>query len=133
MVSSNRQMHMGVFVLGSGNHMSGWRMDGAFTSHMELPAMQEIARIAERGKFDLVFISDSMSMDPTEHPSFMCRFEPATLISALAACTTRVGLGATVSTSCSEPFNVARIFGSIDHITDGRAAWNVVTSSNPKA
>ncbi len=133
MPTASRQMHLGVFVLGTGNHMAGWRMDGAFTSHMELPSMQEIARIAERGKFDLVFISDSMAMDPTDHPSFMCRFEPTTLITALAACTTHVGLGATVSTSFSEPFNVARMFGSIDHISDGRAAWNVVTSSNPRA
>ena len=129
---ANRQMHLGVFVLGSGNHSAGWRMDGAFTTHMELTEMQAIARIAERGKFDLVFISDSMAMDPTDHPSFMCRFEPTTLITALAGCTTHVGLGATVSTSFSEPFNVARIFGSIDHITGGRAAWNVVTSSNPR-
>ncbi len=133
MPTASRQMHLGVFVLGTGNHMAGWRMDGAFTSHMELPVMQEIARIAERGKFDLVFISDSMAMDPTDHPSFMCRFEPTTLITALAACTTHVGLGATVSTSFSEPYNVARIFGSIDHLSGGRAAWNVVTSSNPKA
>ena len=130
---SSRQMHLGVFVLGTGNHMAGWRTEGAFDTHMELPAMQEIARIAERGKFDLLFISDSMSMDPTDHPSFLCRFEPTTLITALAACTTHVGLGATVSTSFSEPFNVARIFASIDHISGGRAGWNVVTSSNPKA
>jgi N-acetyl-S-(2-succino)cysteine monooxygenase len=127
-----RRMHLGVFVLGTGNHSAGWRYEGAFTSHMELPAMQEIARIAERGRFDLLFISDSMAMDPTDHPSFMCRFEPTTLITALAACTTHIGLGATVSTSFSEPFNVARVFGSIDHISGGRAAWNVVTSSNPR-
>ena len=74
-----------------------------------------------------------MVMDPSDHPSFMCRFEPTTLITALSASTTHIGLGATVSTSFSEPFNVARIFGSIDHISGGRAAWNVVTSSNPKA
>jgi FMN-dependent oxidoreductase (nitrilotriacetate monooxygenase family) len=100
---------------------------------MQLPIIQEIASIAERGKFDLLFISDSMVMDPSDHPSFMCRFEPTTLISVLSASTSHIGLGATVSTSFSEPFNVARIFGSIDHISDGRAAWNVVTSSNPKA
>jgi FMN-dependent oxidoreductase (nitrilotriacetate monooxygenase family) len=133
MGSAKRQMHMGVFVLGTGNHQAGWRYEGAATSHMELPVIQEIARIAERGKFDLVFISDSMVMDPTDHPSFLCRFEPTTLITALAMCTTHVGLGATVSTSFSEPFNVARIFGSIDHLSGGRAAWNVVTSSNAKA
>jgi FMN-dependent oxidoreductase (nitrilotriacetate monooxygenase family) len=133
MSTSSRQMHMGVFVLGTGNHTAGWRYDGAATSHMQLPAIQEIARIAERGKFDLLFISDSMVMDPSDHPSFMCRFEPTTLISVLSASTSHIGLGATVSTSFSEPFNVARVFGSIDHISGGRAAWNVVTSSNPKA
>jgi N-acetyl-S-(2-succino)cysteine monooxygenase len=133
MTAASRRMHLGVFVLGTGNHSAGWRYEGAFDSHMELSAMQEIARIAERGKFDLLFISDSMSMDPTDHPSFMCRLEPTSLITALAGCTTHVGLGATVSTSFSEPFNVARMFGSIDHISGGRAAWNVVTSSNAKA
>jgi len=133
MSPGKRQMHLGVFVLGTGNHQAGWRYEGAFTSHMELPAMQEIARITERGKFDLLFISDAMVMDPTDHPSFMCRFEPTTLISVLSQHTTHIGLGATLSTSFSEPFNVARIFGSIDHLSGGRAAWNVVTSSNTKA
>jgi len=132
-MTAARQMHLGVFVLGTGNHSAGWRMPGAFTSHMEMPVMQAIARTAERGKFDLLFISDSMAMDPTDHPSFMCRFEPTTLITALAFCTKHIGLGATVSTSFNEPFNVARVFGSIDHISGGRAAWNVVTTSNPKA
>ena len=133
MGEAGRQMHLGVFVLGTGNHIAGWRTEGAFTTHMELPVMQEIARIAERGKFDLVFISDSMVMEPTDHPSFLCRFEPTTLITALSAVTAHVGLGATVSTSFNEPFNVARIFGSIDHISGGRAAWNVVTTSNTRA
>ena len=59
---------MGVFVLGTGNHQAGWRYEGAATSHMQLPVIQEIARIAERGKFDLLFISNSMVMDPTDHP-----------------------------------------------------------------
>ncbi|HTZ35560.1 MAG TPA: LLM class flavin-dependent oxidoreductase, partial [Stellaceae bacterium] len=129
---SKRRMHMGVFVLGTGNHQAGWRYEGAATSHIDLSVMREIGRIAERGKFDLLFISDSMVMDPSDHPSFMCRFEPTTLITALSMCTTHVGLGATVSTSFSEPFNVARLFGSIDHLSGGRAAWNVVTSSNTK-
>jgi FMN-dependent oxidoreductase (nitrilotriacetate monooxygenase family) len=74
-----------------------------------------------------------MVMDPTDHPSFLCRFEPTTLITALSQTTTHIGLGATVSTSFNEPFNVARMFGSIDHLSAGRAAWNVVTSSNAKA
>jgi N-acetyl-S-(2-succino)cysteine monooxygenase len=131
-MSSGRQMHLGVFVLGTGNHSAGWRWEGAATSSIALPVMQEIARIAERGKFDLLFISDSMVMDPGDHPSFLCRFEPTTLITALSAVTTRIGLGATVSTSFAEPYNVARVFGSIDHLSGGRAAWNVVTTSNTK-
>jgi FMN-dependent oxidoreductase (nitrilotriacetate monooxygenase family) len=133
MTTPKRQMHLGVFVLGTGNHSAGWRYDGAATSNNRLSVIQEIARIAERGKFDLLFVSDGLVMNPGDHPSFLCRFEPTTLISVLSATTTRLGLGATVSSSYSEPFNVARIFASLDHISGGRAAWNVVTSTQPAA
>jgi FMN-dependent oxidoreductase (nitrilotriacetate monooxygenase family) len=126
-------MHFGVFVLGTGNHSAGWRYDGAYTTSVSMPVMQHIARIAERGKFDLFFISDGSVMDPGDHPSFLNRFEPMTLLSALAMTTTHIGLGATVSTSFNEPYNVARAFASLDHISNGRAGWNVVTSSSPKA
>ena len=124
-----RQMHLGVFVLGTGNHSAGWRYPGAMTTSCSFPVMVSIARIAERGKFDLFFISDSLAMDPGDHPSFVSRFEPATLIGALSAVTTHIGLGATVSTSFGEPYHVARAFASLDHLSGGRAAWNVVTSS----
>src|SRR5947207_2725923 len=133
MSAAKRQMHLGVFVLGTGNHSAGWRYEGAATSNNELSVIQEIGRIAERGRFDLLFISDGLVMDPGDHPSFLCRFEPTTLISVLSASTTHIGLGATVSTSFNEPYNVARIFASIDHISRGRAAWNVVTSAQPRA
>jgi FMN-dependent oxidoreductase (nitrilotriacetate monooxygenase family) len=126
-------MHLGVFVLGTGNHSAGWRYEGAAVSNNDLAVTQEIARIAERGKFDLLFISDGLVMDPGDHPSFLCRFEPTTLISALSAATRHIGLGATVSTSFAEPYHVARTFASIDHLSNGRAAWNVVTSSLAKA
>jgi FMN-dependent oxidoreductase (nitrilotriacetate monooxygenase family) len=126
-------MHLGVFVLGTGNHSAGWRYEGAAASNNELSVIQEIARIAERGKFDLLFISDGLVMDPGDHPSFLCRFEPTTLISVLSATTRHIGLGATVSTSFGEPYHVARTFASIDHLSNGRAAWNVVTSSAGKA
>jgi FMN-dependent oxidoreductase (nitrilotriacetate monooxygenase family) len=133
MRAAKRQMHLGVFVLGTGNHSAGWRYPGAAASNNQLPVIQEIARIAERGKFDLLFISDGLVMDPGDHPSFLCRFEPTTLISVLSATTRHIGLGATVSTSFGEPYHVARIFASIDHLSGGRAAWNVVTSSAPRA
>ena len=133
MSQSQRQMHLGVFVLGTGNHSAGWRIDGAFASSCSVPVMQSIASIAERGKFDLFFISDSAVMDPGDHPSFLNRFEPMTLLAALGMVTRHIGLGATVSTSFNEPFNVARSFASLDHLSGGRAAWNVVTSSNKAA
>src|SRR5262249_16875457 len=99
----------------------------------DLTVIQEIARQAERGKFDLVFVSDGLVMDPGDHPSFLCRFEPTTLISVLSTSTRHIGLGATVSTSFGEPYHVARTFASIDHLSKGRAAWNVGTSSAGKA
>src|SRR5215471_9041445 len=128
MSDHKRQMHLGVFVLGTGNHSAGWRQDGAFTSGCSFPVMKAIASTAERGKFDLFFISDALMMDPGDHPSFANRFEPLTLLSALSAVTTHVGLGATVSTSFGEPYNLARAFASLDHLSNGRAGWNVVTS-----
>ena len=133
MCDATRQMHLGVFVLGTGNHSAGWRYEGAAVSNLDLSVTTEIARIAERGKFDLLFISDGLVMDAGDHPSFLCRFEPTTLISVLSAATRHIGLGATVSTSYGEPYHVARTFASIDHISNGRAAWNVVTSAQPKA
>lgn len=133
MSATKRQMHLGVFVLGTGNHSAGWRYEGAAKSNIELPVIQKIAEIAERGKFDLLFVSDGVVMNPGDHPSFLCRFEPTTLISALSATTTKLGLGATVSTSFSEPYTVARTFSSIDHLSNGRAAWNVVTGAHVKA
>jgi len=133
MSERKRQMHLGVFVLGTGNHSAGWRMEGAFTSGCSLPVLRNIASTAERGKFDLFFISDGLLMETNDHPSFVSRFEPLTLLSALSAVTTHVGLGATVSTSFGEPYHVARAFASLDHLSNGRAGWNVVTSANNKA
>ncbi|MGE0036393.1 MAG: LLM class flavin-dependent oxidoreductase [Xanthobacteraceae bacterium] len=133
MTAPRRQMHLGVFVLGTGDHSAGWRYDGAYTSGCSLPVMKSIASIAERGKFDLLFLSDGLAMDVNDHPSFLNRFEPLTLLSALSMVTKHIGLGATVSTSFTEPYNVARSFASLDHISGGRAGWNVVTSTNAAA
>jgi len=69
MSPKRREMHFGVFVLGTGNHSAGWRYDGAATSNNDLSVIQEIARHAERGKFDLLFVSDGLVMDPGDHPS----------------------------------------------------------------
>lgn len=126
-----RSMHLGVFVLGTGNHIAGWRWPGAFDSFESLPVVQAIAATAERGLFDLLFLGDGLGADPNAHPSFTTRLEPITMLAALVATTRRVGLGATASTTYNEPFTVARAFASLDHLSGGRAAWNAVTSSNP--
>jgi FMN-dependent oxidoreductase (nitrilotriacetate monooxygenase family) len=126
-------MHLAVFWLGTGNHAAGWRMEGASDSNCSWPIVQAGARIAERGKFDLFFISDSLAADLHDHPSFQTRFEPTTALAALSLATRYVGLGATVSTSFSEPFTVARTFQSLQHLSQGRVAWNVVTSSSDSA
>ena len=133
MTMGKRQMHLGVFWLGTGNHSAGWRMEGAAKSNFDFSVIQAGARTAERGKFDLFFISDGLSFDAGDHPSFVTRFEPTTLIAALATVTRCVGLGATVSTSFSEPYTVARTFSSVQQLSAGRAAWNIVTTSNDKA
>lgn len=126
---SARQMHLGVFVLGTGNHIAGWRVPGAYDSFVDPKAIQQIARIAERGCFDLLFLGDGLAVKENDHPSFTVRFEPLTMLGALSATTTHLGLGATASTTYNEPFNVARQFASLDHLSAGRAAWNAVTSS----
>jgi FMN-dependent oxidoreductase (nitrilotriacetate monooxygenase family) len=128
-----RQMHLGLFLLGTGSHLAGWRYPGACDSFQDLAAMQEIARIAERGRFDLIFLGDNLYADPLAHPSYTARFEPLTLLSALAVTTTRIGLGATASTTYGDPWSVARAFASLDHLSAGRAAWNAVTSASAAA
>ena len=128
-MANQRQMHLAVFWLGTGNHSAGWRMPNANFSNSEWSFVETGAQMAERGKFDLFFVGDAVSMQLDLHPSFITRFEPTTLLAGLARVTDKIGLGATVSTSFSEPYNVARMFSSIDHISNGRAAWNVVTST----
>ncbi|WP_043361221.1 LLM class flavin-dependent oxidoreductase [Belnapia sp. F-4-1] len=132
-MGQQRQMHLGVFVLGTGNHVAGWRRPGAADSFQSLSVIQQIARTAERGLFDLLFLGDGLSADPNAHPSFTARFEPITMLAALAATTTHIGLGATASTTYADPYTVARWFASLDHLSGGRAAWNAVTTSGDKA
>ena len=109
MTAKPRQMHLAVFWLGTGNHSAGWRMEGAWDNSSSWPMLEAGARIAERGKFDLFFISDSLACALNDHPSFQTRFEPTTAVAALSIATRRVGLGATVSTSFSAPFTVAHV------------------------
>jgi FMN-dependent oxidoreductase (nitrilotriacetate monooxygenase family) len=123
-------MHLGLFILGTGSHVAGWRYPGAIDSFQDIALIRQIAATAERGKFDLIFMGDNLYADPGAHPSYTARLEPLTMLAALASTTTRIGLGATVSTTYSEPWSVARAFASLDHISGGRAAWNAVTTAS---
>ena len=124
-----RSIHFGVFVLGTGNHTAGWRYPGADKTFLDIRTLQRMAATAERGLFDFLFLGDGLAANLRNHPSYACRLEPLTLLSALAMTTTHVGLAATMSTTYSDPYTVARIFASLDHISGGRAAWNAVTTS----
>lgn len=126
-----RHMHLGLFLLGTGSHTAGWRYPGALDRFVDFAAVQRIGQTAERGLFDMIFMGDNLNADVKAHPSYTLRFEPLTMLAALAVTTEHIGLGATVSTSYSDPFSVARAFASLDAISGGRAAWNVVTTSNP--
>lgn len=128
-----RKIHFGLFLLGTGSHVAGWRVPGAVDSFQDIEMVRQIAAEAERGLFDLIFMGDNLNADPAAHPSYTARLEPLTLLSAVAGATRHIGLGATVSTTYSDPFTVARLFASLDHISGGRAAWNAVTTANPAA
>lgn len=128
-----RKIHLGLFLLGTGSHVAGWRMPGAMDSFQDIDMVKQIAVEAERGLFDLIFMGDNLHADPAAHPSYTARLEPLTLLSAVAGATKHIGLGATVSTTYSDPFTVARVFSSLDHLSGGRAAWNAVTTANPTA
>jgi FMN-dependent oxidoreductase (nitrilotriacetate monooxygenase family) len=132
-MNAGRQMHLGVYAVGTGNHVSGWRFPGAATSSEDFAIFKTIAESCERGKLDFLFVGDSLAFVGDRHPGQMLRFEPLTLHAALATQTSKVGLVATASTQFSAPFNIARVFASLDKLSNGRAGWNVVTTGMPEA
>ncbi|MCI0860307.1 MAG: LLM class flavin-dependent oxidoreductase, partial [Chloroflexi bacterium] len=106
-----------------------WRHPNAVVdAAINLEYYVNLTRKAEFAKLDFVFFGDGLYISEKSHPNFLNRFEPLTLLAALAMETTHIGLAATLSTTYSEPFTVARQFSSIDHISNGRAGWNIVTS-----
>ncbi|WFR64994.1 LLM class flavin-dependent oxidoreductase [Paenibacillus amylolyticus] len=126
---SQRKLKLGANLNGVGNSISFWRHpDIPTNASVSLEFYKKQVRIAEKGKFDLLFIADGLFINEKSNPHFLNRFEPLTLLSALAGATSRIGLVATLSTSYSEPFTVARQFASLDQLSGGRAGWNVVTS-----
>jgi FMN-dependent oxidoreductase (nitrilotriacetate monooxygenase family) len=127
------QMHLGMYLSWGGEHIGGWRMPGAEHGSENLDVVVRSVQSAERGKLDFVFSADGLATSLDFHPSSLVHLEPLTLLGALSVLTSRIGLAATVSTTYSDPYNVARMLATIDHMSQGRAGWNVVTGSQPEA
>ena len=138
-MTDTRRLHLGAFMRPVSIHTGAWRYPGAYAdANFNFAHIKRFAQKLEAGKFDAFFMADhlavlNMPMDALKRSATVTSFEPMTLLPALAAVTECLGLIATGSTTYEEPFHVARRFASLDHISGGRAAWNVVTTSNPNA
>ncbi|MGW6931457.1 LLM class flavin-dependent oxidoreductase [Lentzea sp. NPDC054927] len=127
-------LHLNLFIHDTGHHEASWRLpESEPLAHIDIAYHQRIARIAEEARFDSVFLADSPVLwgNPSRRPSG--KIEPTVLLTAIAAVTTRIGLIATASTTYNEPFNLARRFSSLDHVSGGRAGWNIVTTAGDDA
>jgi FMN-dependent oxidoreductase (nitrilotriacetate monooxygenase family) len=136
-MAQSRQLHLGAFMRPVSIHTGAWRYPGAIRdANFNFPALKRFARKLEQGKFDAFFMADhlgvlNMPVEALKRSHTVTSFEPFTLLAALAGATERIGLVATASTTFDEPFHVARRFASLDHLSGGRAGWNVVTTANP--
>ncbi len=132
-------LRFGAFMRPVTIHTGSWRYPGAYPdANFNFKHIKRFAQTLERGRFDAFFMADHLSvlnmpMDALKRSATVTSFEPMTLLPALAMATERLGLIATGSTTYDEPYHVARRFASLDHISGGRAGWNVVTTSNPDA
>ncbi|ACB94814.1 LLM class flavin-dependent oxidoreductase [Beijerinckia indica] len=126
---SGKQLKLGFILHGAGRTWSDWRHKEAEpNASTNFAFYKRQAQLAEAGKFDFLFVADSVYITEKSSPHYLNRFEPLTILSALAGATEHIGLVGTLTVSYSEPFNVARQFASLDQISGGRAGWNVVTS-----
>ncbi|WP_431969976.1 LLM class flavin-dependent oxidoreductase [Nocardia sp. bgisy134] len=131
MSEPRKTFHLNAFLMGVGHHEAAWRHPRTDARRvLDVAHFQELGRIAERGKLDSVFFADGLAVGPQIKRNTLAVFEPVTLLSAIATATERIGLIATASTTYNEPFNLARVFASLDHLSGGRAGWNIVTSGN---
>ncbi|HEV2677416.1 MAG TPA: LLM class flavin-dependent oxidoreductase [Aliidongia sp.] len=134
-----KQLHLGAFMRPVGIHTAWWRYPGAYPdANFNLQHLVGFIKKLEAARFDAFFMADhlavlNMPVEALRRSATATSFEPLTLLSALAMVTERIGLVATASTTFDEPYHIARRFASLDHISGGRAGWNVVTTSNPDA
>src|ERR1022692_22951 len=128
MGSAKRQLHFNAFLMSSGHHEAAWRLPQSDPfANFDLGHWRNLAHIAERGTFDSLFLADGPALwhSPAHRPAGA--LEPTVLLTALAMATSHIGLIATASTTYNEPYNLARRFASVDHVSGGRAGWNIVT------
>jgi len=125
-----REMKLGLFFAPGGHHLAAWRHPDAYPTGFDIGTYVDFAKAAERACFDMVFVADVFSLTADAQHRDALRFEPLTLLSALAMVTKHVGLVATATTTYNAPYNVARQFASLDQMSGGRAGWNIVTSSS---
>src|SRR5688572_9507080 len=124
-----RQMHLNLFIHSRGHHEASWRHPASSPCSLcDIRYYQELAQKAEAGLFDSIFLADQLALQDNIAHGRRTGLEPITVLSALAVSTNRIGLIATASTTYTEPFNLARQFASLDHISRGRIGWNIVTS-----
>ncbi|WP_019930388.1 LLM class flavin-dependent oxidoreductase [Nocardia sp. BMG111209] len=129
MTHDGNTLHINAFLMGVGHHEAAWRHPRTEAHRvLDVAHYQELARIAERGRLDSIFFADNLAVGAYPKRNVHTVFEPITLLSAIAPVTERIGLIATASTSYHEPYALARAFASLDHISGGRAGWNIVTS-----
>ena len=129
-----RRLHLNAFLMSTGHHEASWRLPESDSfAGTQVAHFQQLARTAERGTFDSIFFADSpvLFSDVGRRPAGS--LEPTVLLTAIAAATSRIGLIATASTTYNDPYNLARRFASVDHVSAGRAGWNVVTTAGPDA
>jgi FMN-dependent oxidoreductase (nitrilotriacetate monooxygenase family) len=125
-----KQLHLNLFILSTGHHEASWRHPDAQPElATSLGYYQQLAKTAERGKMDSIFLAEKYRLTPLIKYRVIPQLEAFTLLSAIAAVTERIGLTATASTTYNEPYHIARKFASLDHISGGRTGWNIVTST----
>jgi N-acetyl-S-(2-succino)cysteine monooxygenase len=133
--NSRKKMRLGAFFNPTGHHVASWRHEESQAdAGINIAHYRELAQTAERAKFDMIFLADNVCVRKahidalSRSAQYIANFEPITLLSALSGSTSHIGLVATATTSYNEPYHVARKFASLDHISGGRAGWNLVTS-----
>jgi FMN-dependent oxidoreductase (nitrilotriacetate monooxygenase family) len=134
MSTPERELHFGLMFWANGTHPSGWRMPSSHaTAPFDIEFLQGVTQTVERAKFDFLFLGDRLASDPamqTTNPSQMSRLEPFMSGASLAAATHRIGIVVTANPTYYDPYSLAHMFASLDHLSKGRASWNLVTGAD---